>query len=149
MYRELLLASLLLAACQRGHGSTVDTPTAVTPPTAISPFLPTTVELQVRDPAGQAGPYRMDELESLSVEIAVSSAPGVHEARVDVVTPAGTLYAQLPATVEVGAAGGASSTATVRVRGTSIESYRQVGTWQFRAFVDGAAAASSDVDVTE
>jgi len=146
MRHALLLAVLLLPACQRGRGSTADTPAAVTPPTA---FVPTTVALSVHDPAGQGGPFRMDELESLSVEVAVASTPGVHEARVDVVTPGGTLYAQLPATVEVSAAGGASSTATVRVRGTSIESYRQTGTWQFRAYVDGAAAASSDVDLTE
>jgi hypothetical protein len=147
MRRVLLLAFLVLPACQRGAPS--DSPIATTPPTAFAPTVATTVDLRVHDASGQAGPFRMDDLDLLSVELDVTAPAGLHEARVDVVTPGGTLYAQLPATVEVSRGSAASSSATVRVRGTSIETYRQVGTWQFRAFVDGAAMASSDVEVTE
>jgi hypothetical protein len=145
----LLTSALLVAACQKEHRAAGEAATPVTPPISINPIPGVTAELRVRDDAGRAGPFKLGDLDSLAVEVNVSGAVGVHEARVDVVTPRGTLYAQLPATVEIGEAGAASSTAVVHVRGTFIESYRQTGTWQFRAYVDGVAAAASDVEVTE
>ncbi len=64
------------------------------------------------------------------------SGRALREPRIDVKSPNGRLYAQLPVTVETDAAGG-TATAVLEVRGTNIDGYRMVGTWRF-VLVDGA-----------
>ena len=155
MRRAILIGIFLLAACQRsstgsassgdgssgGSGGTPGTTTG----TAASK-----VTLAIRDAAGASGPFALDDLEKLAIEVAcVGGAAGDHAVRVDVVSPGGTLYAQLPATLVVDAGGTGSTSSTIQVRGSTIDTFRQVGTWQLASFVDGTAQAAASVDLTE
>lgn len=148
MRRAILIGIFLLAACQRsssgsassGDGSSSGSTGTTTPK----------VTLAIRDAAGVSGPFALDDLEKLAVEVAcVGAAAGDHAVRVDVVSPGGTLYAQLPATLVVDAGGTGSTSSTIQVRGSTIDTFRQVGTWQLAAFVDGTAQAAASVDLTE
>jgi hypothetical protein len=89
--------------------------------------------LSVRDGGGAAGPFRLADVEKLAVEVRLRYAPpGAHELRLDILSPAGTLYAQLPVTAEADAAGQANVVQELEVRGTSIDGLRQTGAWTFR-----------------
>jgi hypothetical protein len=141
--RPLLLASLLLPACSgQPDGAPAAGPT--TPPLAAL--------VSVRDGNGAAGPFRIRELAKLRIEVALTGArPGAHQLRLDVLSPGGTLYAQLPAAVEVGPTGEGTGASDLQVRGTTIERYRRTGTWAVRAWLDGAAQplASAEAEVLE
>ena len=135
MRRTIFTGILLLAACQSSGG---------TPP----PSAPQ-VALTVQDNTGASGPYAIDVVDWLTVGVQVAHvSPGDHAVRVDVTSPGGTLYAQFPATIDVGSQSGSTSS-TLLVRGTTIQSFRQVGTWQLAASLDGAVMAAASVDITE
>ena len=138
----LLVGGLLLASCQRssgnpsppGGGGTVDPP-----PTAT---------LSVVDSAGAQGPFALDGLDQLVIDVECAHLkPGAHAVRVAVTSPSGSLYAQLPATLQVGESRRGRVSSTLQVRGSTIESYRQLGTWQLVASVDGAQLAAASVDL--
>jgi len=103
---------------------------------------------QVRG-AGSGTPFHLPGLASLVLEIAYTAPPGTHAQRVEVTDPHGLLYGSLPAQVEVGPDGSVSSTQSLQVAGTTIESYRLVGTWQFVLSVDGTPLASTSADIVE
>jgi hypothetical protein len=144
MRRALFAASLLLVvACQ-------EQPTASRPPSPAPP-LGTAAALNVHDGSGTTGPHRIGGLGRLVVDLRYASEErGVHDVRVDVFTPRGTLYAQLKGSIEVGADGSGSTSQTLEVQGTAIESFHQIGRWRFAVAVDGGAPlASSEVELTE
>ncbi len=143
MRRAILLATLLLAGCQQqsAPGSSGDEGVAPTPATAT---------LAVVDRAGSSGPFRLDDLDSLTLQ--VKYTPGVagkHALRVDVVDPKGKLFFRYPGTLDVVASQPASVSRVLRVRGTNIDRYRMVGAWQFVVNVDGKPLAAASVDLTE
>jgi hypothetical protein len=136
MRRTIFLGVLLLAAC-RGSGGTA------------SPDA-TDVSLSVKDASGASGPFAIDALDRLSIEVTCAHVPqGSHDLRVDVTSPGGTLYAQFPATIDVGSQQSGSTSSALLVRGTTIQSFRQVGTWQLAASLDGAVMAAATVDITQ
>jgi hypothetical protein len=153
----LVLGSLLLAACQSspvshpagasgggdpGGGGTGGTPAPVAP----SP----TASMTVTDLAGGPGPFALADLEKLVITVdADHLTPGSHKVRVDVTSPGGKAYAQVPTTLQASAGGQGRATATLQVRGSVIASYLDVGTWQFAANVDDTPLAASGVDFTE
>jgi hypothetical protein len=153
----LVLGSLLLAACQSssashptsgsGGGDPSGGGTGGTPaPVAPSP----TASMTVTDPAGGPGPFALADLEKLVITVdADHVSPGSHNLRIDVTSPGGKAYAQLPATLQASAKGQGRATTTLQVRGSVIASYLDVGTWQFAAKVDDAPLAASAVDLTE
>jgi hypothetical protein len=142
----LLLLALPLVACQ-GASSTPSTPSDGGGPTPSAP----SAALTIQDPTGGAGPFALDDLERLTIGVQGRDlGPGSHIVRLDVVDPSGTLYAQLPAGLALPGSGGtAAATVPLQVHGTSIETFRQVGTWQVAAWVDGAPLASASVVVSE
>ncbi len=150
LLRHLLLYTVLastLAACQ-GAGPSWATQVPIAGPETP----PMAAFLQVRDANGVAGPFRLDDVERLSVEVQlVSALPGAHDFRLDVLTPAGTLYAQLPVTAEADAAGQANVAQPIEVRGTPIDLLHLTGAWTFRlAQVDGdRALALAEAEVGE
>jgi hypothetical protein len=142
-YLGLVLATLLVAC----HGSS-STPAAPSPPGGGT-TPPPSATLSISDATGASGPYALDGLELLSLSVNIHHLQaGAHAVRLDVTDPSGVLYAQLPA--QVMSSGNSGATAlTLQVRGTTIESFRQVGTWQVAAWVDDAPLASASVEVTE
>lgn len=148
MRRAILLATLLLAACRQGSPATP-------PPSPDDGGQPhggakPTASLAVVDPSGAAGPFRLDDLDSLELNVTYKATrAGAHPVRIDVIDPHGVLFAQLPSTVVAEKAKPASTASVVNVRGTSIDRFHQVGTWQFVVNVDGAPLASASVDLTE
>jgi hypothetical protein len=119
------------------------------PPPPPSPSL--SADLSVRSDAGEAGPFSLAALGSLAVEARLAGAePGAHPARIDVLTPRGTLYAQLAGTVEVGADGTGRLARVLEVRGTPIEAFRQVGGWRLVLTVGGGEPlATAEVGLAE
>ena len=79
----------------------------------------------------------------------IGGARGVHSLRLDVVNPRGTSYSQVPLSLQVGEGGDAIASKVIRVRGTDIQRFHQVGAWQFVATVDGVPMAAASVDLTE
>lgn len=145
--RTSLIASLLLAACSGDPGGSSPTPE---PPAQPPPGVE--ASLSVSDGSGAAGPYRLQDVRSLRVQVELRGLrEGSHRVRIDVVSPRGTLYAQLPTAVEVGPSGTATALREVPVRGTSIERLRRTGRWAFQAYLDeGAAPATAgEVQVVE
>jgi hypothetical protein len=111
---------------------------------------PPSVNLSVLDPVGGPGPFAIGNLEKLMLVLDASHyQPGRHAVRMDVTSPAGTLYAQLPAALLVGDNGVASATVALQVRGTAIASFRDTGNWQVVAYVDGDPVTSASVDFAE
>jgi hypothetical protein len=175
----LLAFSMVLGACSRVPGGIVAQPPAagasptgsasdpaqpatsvepstVAPPLATAP-APTAetaapaVKLgafQVRGVVGGT-PFHLAGLANLTLEIGYTAPPGKHAQRVEVTDPHGLLYGSLPAQVEVGLDGSVSSQQILQVAGTTIESYRMVGTWQFVLSVDGTPLASTSADIVE
>jgi hypothetical protein len=143
---SLLVALPLLAACAQGSQ-----PAAQGQAPAVVPAAPASATLAIRDGAGAQAPFRLASLEKLALEVQVASvAPGAHDVRIDVMSPRGTLYAQLPAKVEADAAGQAGATQDIQVQGTSIESFHQTGTWTFTVSLDGGATlATAQAEVAE
>ncbi len=138
-----LLLGTLLSACQ--GGSSAGTPSDPGGETAAP-----AATLSILDAGGAAGPFSLDDLERLSLGVRGSNlSAGSHAVRLDVVDPSGVLYAQLPAALTAAADGKGAATAGLQVRGTTIESYRQAGTWQVAAWVDGAPLASASVVISE
>jgi len=149
----LFLGSLLVAGCrvpsssQAPGGGATNGPGATPVPTP--PPAPT-ASLTVVDPGGGAGPFALADLEQLVVTVAAEHVtPGSHRVRVDVMSPGGKLYAQLPASLQASDTGHGTATATLQVRGSVIESYQDSGTWQFAANVDDTPLAAASVDLTE
>ena len=141
--RRTIIAGLLLllGGCQGSGGDSKPPP----PPSPPSPAL----TLTVRDPGGWPGPFAIDLVEEWTIEVRYAHlTPGAHAVRVDVMSPGGTLYAQLPIALDVNDQGTGSATYTLQVRGTTIQSFRQVGSWQFAASLDGSARSAAAVDVT-
>jgi hypothetical protein len=133
------------------------TPTSATP---VSPASPTaqvappaaTGSLTVVDASGGAGPYRIADLSCFMAQLRVDGAtPGKHQVRVDVVSPEGSLYAQLPAPMTAEASGAGAATQRLQVDGTDIESLHRIGTWSFRAYLDGGPRpiATAEAQVTD
>ena len=87
-----------------------------------------TATLSVLDSSGRPGPFAIGALDKLVVAMDCANLkPGPHALRVAVTAPGGALYAQVPATIVVGDDGAAHASSTLRVRGSTIESYRQAG----------------------
>ncbi len=106
--------------------------------------------LAVADPAGGTGPFTLADLDRLVVSVdGANLIPGAHAVRVDVSSPAGTLYAQLRATLVASVDGTGRATAALQVRGSVIESFQDVGTWQLVGRIDGAPLAAASVELTE
>ncbi len=140
--RPMLLASLLLAACQDAGGSG----------SAPAPIDPASASLAVSDGKGAVGPFKVDGLEKVTVEVQLTHVePGQHRLRLDVLAPGGTLYAQVPVSVEAGPDGAGVASQTLQVGGTPIERYRQTGAWTFRlAPREGAAPlATAEAEIAE
>jgi hypothetical protein len=135
-----LPALLALLACQGPAPSGRPPP----PPPAAS------AALSVHDGSGAAGPFKLADLERLAVDVRYAGGePGPHSLRLDVVSPRGTLYAQLRGTLAVGADGSASASQALEVRGTPIDGFQQVGGWRFVLAVDeGEPLASAEVSLT-
>jgi hypothetical protein len=143
----LLLTALVALACQnrRTEGSL---------PVfgVVTDGQPMAAALTVRDSEGAEGPFALGATRSLIVEARLSYAPpGAHDLRLDVVSPEGTIYAQLPATVQVDESGAGTAVQEVQVGGTSIDLYRRAGTWTVRAALDGTdePLATAEAKVTE
>jgi hypothetical protein len=138
----MLLASLLLAGCQD----------AGAPEQARAPIEPGSAALAVRDGKGAEGPFELQGLERLNVEVRLAHVePGAHRLRLDVLAPGSVLYAQLPVSVEVGPDGLGVASQQVQVGGTPIERYRQTGAWTFRLAHAGGAAplATAQAEIAE
>ena len=106
--------------------------------------------LRIVDPVGRAGPVRLAELQHhLTAEANYAGDPGAHSVRLDVSGPAGTLYTQLPASVDADTGGRATTSTRLEVRGTPIDGYHMTGAWKFVLVVDGTPLASAAIDVTE
>jgi len=83
--------------------------------------------------------YRLGEVDRLRVELPWAGPAGLRAPRVDVRTPQGRLYAQLPVEVEADGSGAGTAAAVLEVRGTPIDGYHMVGSWRF-ALVDGGGS---------
>ena len=102
------------------------------------------------DPSGNPGPFAIGALDKLVIAMDCANLkPGTHAFRVAVTSPGGSLYAQLPATVVVTDDGKGHASSDLRVRGSTIEGYRQAGGWQVVASVDGVQLAAASFDLTE
>ncbi len=143
-----LVGTLALLACPSapgnrspdggGGGGTIEPP----PP-------PPSATLSVADPSGSPGPFAIAGLDRLLIDVDCAHlAPGPHAIRVAVMSPSGSLYAQLPATLQVDDSRQGRASSTLEVRGTTIESYGRTGTWQLVAFVDGVQLAAASVELT-
>ena len=164
-YIGLLLGGLLLAACQNSSGASASpgVPGGGTgagggggagnggsdPGGGAANPAPTPT-LSVLDSSGHPGPFAIGALDKLIVATDCANLkPGPHALRVAVTGPSGALYAQLPATVLVGDDGSAHTSSNLRVRGSTIEGYRQSGTWELVASVDGVQVAATSIDLIE
>ena len=161
MRKALLVVLLASAACHStspAPGATASDPGILVTdpvPSAGDPVVPPagqasmTATLTVKSVAGGEGPFPIGDVDRLSLAVdCANAAPGEHDVRVDVMSPSGTLYAQIPGRIET-AAGQASSSSVLWIRGTTVESYRQVGRWSFVAYVDGQPLASAEAELTE
>ena len=147
--RPLLLGSLLLAACPGSRSLDGGIPASGS---AADPVAPPAAAIHVRDGLGAEGPFSIDELEELAVEVRLTSAAaGSHQVRLEVLGPSGALFGQVPVDVEVASNGEGVATHHVQVRGTSIESLRRTGTWRFRVFLSdaGPPLANAEAKVAE
>jgi hypothetical protein len=146
--RAMALLFVSLAACQSSRSTDAGVQSGGW---ATEPSRPMAASIVVRDGNGVAGPFRLDELDRLTLEVKLIDAPaGSHQGQIDVLSPEGTLFGQLPVDLEVAADGTGASTLPVEVRGTSIESLRRLGTWHFAVSLGtGPALASAEAQVTE
>lgn len=146
--RPLLLASLLLAACQGSHSEGAGSVAGAD----ADAVLPALVSLSLRDASGASGPYRLDGLDKLSIEVQLRKARrGTYDVRLSVYSPDGTLYSQLPVQVEVAPRHEGSAVQQIEIGGTTIESLRRTGTWRFEARLTdaGPPLATAEAQVTE
>jgi hypothetical protein len=128
----LLLACLGTAACQSG---------------SAPPASPT---LKVHDGAGDTGPLHLAQIASLSIESTFATTPGSHAVRIDVINPQGMVYGSVRDTVVADPNGTGKASQTLQVRGTTIEGYHRIGSWQFLLVVDdGRPLASTSVDIVD
>jgi len=143
MRRATLLGLLLATACQnQGQGTSSAAPAS--PPASTPPQL----YLTVRDPSGGFGPFVLDDLEKLAIQVqGAHLGVGEHSLRLDVTGPDGTLYAQLPSDFEADQNELGAAATSLQVRGTTIETYRQLGTWQVVAVLDGTPTTAASVEV--
>ncbi len=144
--RTLPFACLLLLACDSSHAPLSDEAPRRSPTKAA------TFTISIRDGNGIESPFRVGDLRKLTMEVRMAGAtPGPHPLRLDVLSPSGALYAQLPLSIDVGAAGDGIDSTDLQVAGTPIESYRQVGAWSFRLARPGAAAplATAEAEIAE
>jgi len=141
----MLTAAALAAALGCSEQSGPSRPPVPPPPPSL------TADVKVRDQAGAAGPFALSATSSLSVEVSIAGAePGSHGARIDILTPRGTLYAQFQGTIEVGADGTGRIARVLEVRGTPIDQFGQVGAWRFvLALGEQAALATAEVGLVE
>jgi len=158
MRRNLTLAFVLggaiLAACQ---SSSTSHPSGGNPGggstgggTGGTPEPSPTASMTIADLSGGLGPFALADLEKLVITVAADHlTSGSHKVRIDVTSPGGKIYAQLPATLQASEKRQGSATATLQVRGSVIESYQDSGTWQFAASVDDTPLAAASVDLTE
>jgi hypothetical protein len=127
--RTLALALVAaLAACQPGQSQR--------PPRALSRQAPRIAAVVAAAAQVIPAAYQLEEVDRLRVDLPWLGPGHLRAARVDVTTPRGWLYAQLPVEVQLDASGGGTATAVLEVRGTPIDGYHMVGTWRF-ALVDG------------
>ncbi|HYD43104.1 MAG TPA: hypothetical protein VEB43_19885 [Anaeromyxobacter sp.] len=106
----------------------------------------------VRDGEGAEGPFRLEDLQTLALEIRVVAAPpGPMPLRIDVLTPANVVYAQLPVTLEPDLSGTAAVRQDLEVQGTPIEGLRMTGAWTFRLAPAGGTAplATAEAQIAE
>lgn len=120
----VLAITAALAACQPGQDQG--------PQRSASRPAPVAAAAAQVPPAA----YRLSEVDRLRIDLPWSGAGTLRAPRVDVTTPRGRLYAQLPVELQPDASGGGTATAVLEVRGTPIDGYRMVGTWRF-VLVDG------------
>jgi len=90
--------------------------------------------------------YQIDDIDRLRIELAWPGPGGLRAPRVDVTTPSGLLYTQLPVDTQLDSSTGGVATAVLEVRGTSIDGYHMVGTWVF-ALVDGSGPPLSRISI--
>ncbi len=92
--------------------------------------------------------YRLSEVDRVRVDLPWPGPGNLRSPRVDVTSPRGLLYAQLPVEVQPASSGGGTATAVLEVRGTPIDGLHMVGAWRF-ALADGGgpplAIASIDL----
>ena len=88
--------------------------------------------------AAQVAPaaYRLADVDRLRVDLPWSGPGALRAPRIDVTTPHGRLYAQLPVSIQADGGGEGTATAVLEVRGTPIDGYHMVGSWTFK-LVDG------------
>jgi len=124
MRRPVILAFTAALACQAPQ----DHQRPPAPPAASA-----RAALSVRDAQAQdAGPVvQLAGLDRLHVDLAWSGPADPGRLHVDVTSPRGRLYAQLPAALQLDAQGNGTASAELPVGGTPIESYQMVGTWRF------------------
>ena len=79
---------------------------------------------------------QLSSVDRLQVDLPWSGPSALRAPRVDVTTPKGRLYAQLPVQLQLAPSGG-TATAFLEVRGTPIDGYHMVGTWRFALVDDG------------
>lgn len=93
--------------------------------------------------------HQLADVDRLRIDLPWTGPAALRAPRVDVTSPRGLLYAQLPVEVQPDGSGGGTATAMLEVRGTPIDGYHLVGTWRF-ALVDGGgpplAIASIDLE---
>ncbi len=154
--RSLALLSIILlsplTACQNAPDNAASPPSAspdaVVPATRPSPTA-SGATLVVTDGAGNSGPLHLGSLARLVVDAAYRGIPGRHLERIDIIGPGGTLYAQLKGTLIADPAGRSSSSHSIEVKGTPIESFHMTGTWQFVLNVDGTPLASVSLSIVD
>lgn len=147
---SLLLASAL-ASCQGTPGDAASRPAlppAPSPPGG-GPAGETGSTLAIADGAGRSAPFALGSLTRLALRAAYRGTPGAHAVRIDVVGPGGTLYAQLRGDLLADPAGLGTMTRSMEVRGTPIESFHMIGTWNFVLNVDGTPQASASVSLVD
>ena len=137
--RTIALILVALAACQPGQ----DQPRKRT---ASRPAVPSAGAVA----NAQAAPtvLQLAETDRLRVDLPWSGPGAPSAPRVDVTTPRGRLYAQLPVSLQLDAQGQGTATAVLEVRGTPIDAYHMVGTWRF-VLVDGGGppVASASIEL--
>ena len=151
IYLSILLGVFVAACSGSSPGDSNVSKKPPSPPSNPStPSTPPTGNLTVSDPSGGAGPFAIASVDRMVIAVDIAHfQPGQHAVRVDVTAPSGTLYAQLPAALVVASDGTGHVTTTLQVHGSLIESYHDVGNWQFIASVDGAPVASASVDIAQ
>ncbi len=138
--RTLILVFVtLLAACQPGQDPQGGEQTR--------PALSRPVRAVAAGTSVAPAAYRLADVDTLRVGLPWSGRAQLHAPRIDVTTPRGRLYAQLPVTVQADGAGGGTATAVLEVRGTPIDGYHMVGTWKFTLVDGGAPIATQAIDL--